>query len=50
VAIIDSKMVRAGDLLSPGVRVVEIRRTDVILRVEDGEDAPGAATGGSALR
>lgn len=37
VAIIDSKTVRVGDLLSPGVRVVEIRGTDVILRVEDGE-------------
>jgi hypothetical protein len=50
VAIIDSKTVRAGDLLSPGVRVVEIRGTDVILRVEDGEAAPGAATGGAELR
>ncbi len=36
-AIIDSKTVRAGDWLSPGVRVVEIRESDVILRVEDGE-------------
>jgi hypothetical protein len=50
VAIIDSKTVRAGDLLSPGVRVVEIRDTDVILRVENGEAAPGAATGGASLR
>jgi hypothetical protein len=38
-AIIDSKTVRVGDLLSPGVRVVEIRGMNVILRVEDGEDA-----------
>jgi hypothetical protein len=50
VAIIDSKTVRAGDLLSPGVRVVEIRGTDVILRVEDGGDTPGTETGGAPLR
>lgn len=50
IAIIDSKTVRAGDLLSPGVRVVEIRETDVILRVEDGGDAPGAATGSGERR
>jgi hypothetical protein len=49
-AIIDSKTVRAGDWLSPGVRVVEIRGTDVILRVENGEAAPGASSGESVSR
>ncbi|HVJ67777.1 MAG TPA: hypothetical protein VM510_07335 [Caulifigura sp.] len=49
-AIIDSKTVRAGDWLSPGVRVVEIRDHDVLLRVEDGEPAPGKAAGEAAIR
>lgn len=50
VAIIDSKTVRVGELLSPGVRVVEIRGTDVILRVEDGEAGAGAKTGSAEIR
>jgi len=50
VAIIDSQTVRVGDLLSPGVRVVEIRGTDVILRVEDGGAAAGAESTSAALR
>ena len=49
-AIIDSKVVRKGDLLSPGVRVVEIRGTDVLLRVEDGETGPAAAGNEAATR
>jgi hypothetical protein len=50
VAIIDSKTVRVGDLLSPGVRVVEIRGTSVILRVEDGETGPRAESSDTGLR
>lgn len=49
-AIIDSKAVRAGDWLSPGVRVVEIRDHDVVLRVEDGEPARGKTAGEPATR
>jgi hypothetical protein len=50
VAIIDSKTVRPGDLLSPGVRVVEIRGTNVILRVEDGEAASPEKPAEAAIR
>lgn len=50
VAIIDSKTVRAGDFLSPGVRVVEIRGMNVILRVENGESAPSTIPGEAATR
>lgn len=49
-AIIDSKTVRAGDWLSPGVRVVEIRDHDVLLRVENGEPASGKSAGEPATR
>jgi hypothetical protein len=49
VAIIDAKPVRVGELLSPGVRVVEIRGTEVILRVEDGESGAGAEPGSVGL-
>jgi hypothetical protein len=48
-AIIDSKTVRAGDELSPGVKVVEIRGTNVILRVENGEAGASGETSGSSL-
>jgi hypothetical protein len=49
-AIIDSKTVRAGDILSPGVRVVEIRGSEVILRVEDGEPASTTPPAETATR
>jgi hypothetical protein len=39
-ALVDSKLVRAGDVIAPGVRVVEVRRSDILVRVEDGETAP----------
>lgn len=39
-AVVDSKICRVNDWLSPGVRVVEIRQDGVVLRLEPPDAAP----------